>query len=77
MNASAIYRSKPQTTTLAQMSSAKQMTAGTGAGWSPDFSGAANPQPAAAAPGSGDAMIFPDLFSTNTAVPVSNPSTTE
>ncbi|XP_022701945.1 phosphatidylinositol-binding clathrin assembly protein LAP-like isoform X1 [Varroa jacobsoni] len=59
--------SKQQATTLSQMSSAKQMTAGAGIGWNPDFSSSGGNQ-AAIAPGGAATntsdMIFSDLFST-------------
>ncbi|XP_022701946.1 phosphatidylinositol-binding clathrin assembly protein LAP-like isoform X2 [Varroa jacobsoni] len=62
------YRTpKQQATTLSQMSSAKQMTAGAGIGWNPDFSSSGGNQ-AAIAPGGAATntsdMIFSDLFST-------------
>ncbi|OQR80156.1 phosphatidylinositol-binding clathrin assembly protein LAP-like [Tropilaelaps mercedesae] len=81
LDISPAHRNKQQATTLSQMSSAKQMTAGVGAGWSPDFSVPVTGQ-TVAVPGAATAnptdMIFSDLFSTtadtpaSTAAPVSN-----
>ncbi|XP_022701948.1 phosphatidylinositol-binding clathrin assembly protein LAP-like isoform X4 [Varroa jacobsoni] len=67
LDISPAHRSKQQATTLSQMSSAKQMTAGAGIGWNPDFSSSGGNQ-AAIAPGGAATntsdMIFSDLFST-------------